>query len=288
MKQFILHDKRTGEVVFDGVEASRSLPCWVCEHKHKNPSWCLVDPVRRVCICQRVDSSRRIGDAGYWHGEMKSEWLRVAEPYVVKLKKEIEANNIDWELMWDEMKDARTVANSLELSEKISLPYEYVMGISFGWCHTSNAWAFPMRDEDGKLCGIKLRLRNGKKICVKGSRLGLVYAKSFDNNRRDLFVTEGESDCMVAAGFGFNAVARPSCSSCREHVRRLAIRKDVVVCADKDEAGKRGATDLTLAIRKAASSVTIITPPVKDLRKWFVDGITAQDVDWKVRSIRGF
>ena len=288
MKTFILHDKRTGEVVFDGVEASRSQPCWVCEHKHKNPSWCLVDPVRRVCICQRVDSSRRIGDAGYWHGDMKSEWLRVSEPYVIKYRQQAEASNIDWELIWDELKDARTLACSLELSEAIALPHEYVMGISFGWCHKSFAWAFPMRDEQGKLCGVKLRLRNGKKICVKGSRLGLVYSTGFDSKRRDLFVTEGESDCMVAAGFGFNAVARPSCSSCREHVRRLAIRKDVVVCADRDEAGKKGACDLTLAIKSAASSVTIITPPVKDLRSWFAEGITAQDVDWKVRSLRGY
>ena len=288
MKEFILHDRRTGEVIFDGTEANRSQPCWVCQHKHKNPSWCLVDATRRVCICQRVSSDRRIGDAGYWHGDSTSEWVRTAEPYLVKQTKQAGSVNIDWQSVWDRMVQAMTAELAADLAYQLKLPIEYISQIEIGWCHTSKAWAFLMRDEQGLMCGIKLRLLNGKKICVKGSRLGLVYGSTFDSSKRDLFVTEGESDCMVASGLGFNAVARPSCSSCRDHIYKLALRKNVVVCADNDPAGKAGAAELVKAICKAVESVITIKPATKDLRSWYLSGITKDEMHWLVKSIRGF
>ena len=280
---FILKDKRTGEISFEGTEANRNNPCWICADTHKNPSWCLVDRARGVCICPRVPSQKKIGDAGYWHGtgdtaapKLKFERVKVAP-----------VEQIDFGGMWRGMLDQATPADLDALAVTLGIDRDYINALEVGT--TAGAWAFAMRDEGGNICGIKLRIRaDNKKICVRGSRLGLVWSKRFNRTDKTLVVTEGESDCMVAAGWGMNAVARPSCSSCRAHVARLAKSKEVLIVADRDAAGKAGAQELRLALKPVAKSVVVIYPPCKDLRQWTREGGTLKAFDWLVRSMRGY
>ena len=280
---FILKDKRTGEISFEGTEANRNNPCWICADKHKNPSWCLVDRARGVCICPRVPSDKRIGDAGYWHSNASSAAGQITFERVKK--KPVE--ELDWLLKWGEMLAQTTPADLDALAAALGIDRDYINALEVGT--TAGAWGFAMRDECGNICGIKLRIRaDNKKICVRGSRLGLVWSKRFNRTDKTLVVTEGESDCMVAAGWGMNAVARPSCSSCRAHVARLAKRKEVLIVADRDAAGKAGAQELRLALKPVAKSVVVIYPPCKDLRQWTREGGTLKAFDWLVRSMRGY
>ena len=280
---FILKDKRTGEISFEGTEANRSNPCWICADKHKNPSWCLVDRARGVCICPRVPSDKRIGDAGYWHGKGDT----AAGQITFERVKVAPVEKLDWLLKWGEMLAQTTPADLDALAVALGIDRDYLNALEVGT--TAGAWAFAMRDEGGNICGIKLRIRaDNKKICVRGSRLGLVWSRRFNRGDKTLVITEGESDCMVAAGWGMNAIARPSCSSCRGHVARLAKGKDVLIVADRDAAGKAGARDLRLAIQPVAKSAIVIFPPCKDLRQWTREGGTQKAFDWLVRSMRGY
>ena len=47
----------------DWLRVSRSKPCPICE----KPDWCSVSADGAVALCQRVESPKRIGDAGWLH-----------------------------------------------------------------------------------------------------------------------------------------------------------------------------------------------------------------------------
>jgi translation initiation factor 1 (eIF-1/SUI1) len=282
MRSFQLIDKRTGEVVFDGIEASRRQPCWVCEREHDTPSWCLVDVERRVCICPRVESGKRIGDAGWWHGPESSpgrviEWKPSDTPAV------------DFTQTWERCREKVTTVDYVQLAETLGMrPIDFPVWVDLG--AYGNSWAFAMHDPHGKVCGIKLRHRDGSKSCVRGSRLGLIKPRTFDASKPEVLVTEGESDALVAASWGFNAVARPGAKSCTTHLETLTRGKAVTLVADRDPAGMDGARLLAADLRKRCKACNIVTPPpgYKDLRDWHGAGGTAEDLAWLLRAARGW
>ena len=82
---------------------------------------------------------------------------------------------------------------------------------------------------------------------------------------------------------GFEAVGRPSCTGgVREVVRLVRTRKPpaVVVVADADAAGHRGAGSLASALLPYVVCLKVIEPPApyKDLRAWKKAGATHDDV----------
>lgn len=282
MRTFQLIDKRTGVVVFDGVEASRKYPCWVCEQHHDTPSWCLVDVARRVCICPRVESPKRIGDAGWWHGP-DAVGGRVVE------WKPNDSPQVDFEDIWNKCRARVTTADYVHLAEALGMSttaFPVWVELGMYW----SAWAFAMHDPSGKVCGVKLRHGDGSKSCIKGSRLGLIKPRTFDASEQSVLVTEGESDALIAASWGFNAVGRPGAKSCTTHLETIGRGKDVVIVADRDPAGMDGARMLAADLRKRTKSCTIVTPPpgFKDLRDWHGRGGTSEQLAWLLRAARGW
>src|SRR5207244_3431143 len=80
-----------------------------------------------------------------------------------------------------------------------------------------------------------------------------------------------------------NVVGRPSCTGgirllC-ELVRRWR-RPEVVIIADRDEPGQRGADNLASVLLAYSPAVRLIRPPIgtKDARDWLKAGGTWQDV----------
>jgi len=277
----ILRDRRTGEVTFDGLRASRAVPCWVCADLHKRQSWCLVDPQRGKCICPRVESSKRIGNAGWLHEREQTGDVR---PVPRIRRPPIADQAIDWQVEWQ----AAVAAERLQslagwLSESLALPEAAVGSVAIG--NRSGDAAFLMTDADGNATGLKLRTRSGKKLCALHSRLGVIRAKAFDPALPALVVTEGESDLMVAAAWGMNAVARVGCRSCEAIIARMAQGKRTLLIADNDQAGIEGAKALAMSCRQA-NSIAIVTPPanIKDLRAWAQRGATRSDVVWRVKA----
>jgi hypothetical protein len=284
---FTLADKRTGEVVFEGTEANRSNPCWVCGALHTVQGWCLLDRSRRIAICPRVESARRVGEAGWWHGSNDAPGA-----FVPCKAFEEQYPAVDWERRWALARTACTRSDTERLSATLKIPASMIeaaveVGTEPGRAG-SGSFAFAMKGSDGKVCGLKLRLDDGRKLCAKGSRLGLILSRRFDPSRRDLVVTEGESDLMVAASMGHNAVARPGCRACVTQIAWMARGKDLLVIADNDPAGLAGARALVDACKARARSARVVVTARKDLREWYCNGGTEKELAWLLQSVRGY
>jgi hypothetical protein len=275
-----LMDKRTGEVTFDGQRARRGLPCPICEHLHRNPSWCLIDRARGLVICPRVSSSRKCGDAGWLHRIDGGSLGDIVVP-----TKRLTAPPVDFSGRWQQAMQRCTPSNHDALAMRLSLPVTYVRQVPVGI--EGDSWVFPMTDGEA-VTGLKVRTHDGMKICAKGSRLGLIMPYAFDPEAPEVWVTEGESDLIAAVGaLRLNAVARPGCTSCTGLLSRLTAGKHLIVLADNDEPGREGAARLAAECHQAKSA-TVLAPPAKDVRDWVRRGATAADVRWRLKSRRGW
>ncbi len=178
------------------------------------------------------------------------------------------------------LRDALDSAGLAHLATTLGLTVASLVALGVGWDAAHAAWSFPMRDGDGRLIGFRLRLRNGSKLTVAGTHNGLFVPDDLHAGER-LLIAEGPTDTAALLDMGFQAVGRPSCSGGRDRVCRLVSRldfDDIVIAADRDEPGQRGAAKLAGDLIRYAP-VRIITPPAKDVRQWVTrDHATTADV----------
>jgi phage/plasmid primase-like uncharacterized protein len=162
---------------------------------------------------------------------------------------------------WCSERQVRFLAHSVSVTPR-SLK-RLGIGISAG-SHT-----FPMRDERGHIIGIRRRLRNGRKNSVKGSKNGLFIPAGIENAKQ-LVICEGPTDCAAALDLGYAAIGRPNCNSRIPMTVAYVRGRPVVIVADHDTPGVRGARKLAEALVRSGSTVRIILPPLvyKDLRQW--------------------
>jgi hypothetical protein len=276
-------------LIHDFDRAKRGAHCPICE----KPDWCLVG--RLGCdfegqvICARIESAIRFGEAGWLHqlgdGPPRSRTqvrtLRLdSAPHMAALAARFQ-DDLDSDSGW-------------ELSGKLGLPVASLRRLDVGYVADENAaaaglrpwtraWIFPMRDHVGGVTGIRLRLPNGKKLAVKGSRQGLFIPTGLPSECEQLYIAEGESDTAALLAVGLDAIGRPGCTSCGALVSRYVRRvqpAEVVIMGDADEAGRRGAFDLARRVRPVCPSVRVLFPPpgLKDSREWVCAGATAEDV----------
>lgn len=275
-----LVNRGTGEVIFSGERVRRGLPCPICAHLHRTPSWCLIDTARGLVICPRVASERKCGDAGWLH---RTDGGTVGG---LDVRRQVHAQPpADFRDRWLQALRRTTADSVAALAQRLGLPEPYVRTVPMG--REGRAWVFPMTDGED-VVGLKVRTEDGLKVCAKGSRLGVIVPLAFRPDAAELWVTEGESDLMAAVGaFRVNAVARPGCTSCTRQIAKMAEGKHLIVLADNDRAGKEGAAAL-LAACEGARSATVLLPPAKDVREWVKGGATAADVRWRLKSRRGW
>jgi phage/plasmid primase-like uncharacterized protein len=164
----------------------------------------------------------------------------------------------------------------------LGLTADALRRLGTGWSRRHSAWTFPMRDAAGNVLGIRLRLPEGEKLSVRGGREGLFIPEALDHGGR-LLIAEGPSDTAALLDLGFPAAGRPSCTGgvklLVELVKRLEV-PEVVIVADGDLSGLRGAESLAAVLLAYCPAVRVITPPagVKDAREWKRRGATAADV----------
>lgn len=279
----LLTDRATGEVTFDGARVSRSLRCPICSHLHREQSWCLVDTVRGLAICPRVESKRKIGEAGFLHRTDGADPTAVPA-WQVSPRNRAPAEDLGH--LQQRYRSSLTVHLIQELADRWGTSMHSIDRMGCGW--DGSAWTFPMLDE-GKIIGYRRRSPDGSKTCRKGSRLGLMMPTA----RRavgSLFVVEGESDLAAALDLRIDAIARPGCRVCEGMVKQLGKGRDVVIIADKDEPGMEGARALKKIVLPNARSAVIVQPPGvhKDLREWVRAGGNRDALRFIVESIRGY
>jgi hypothetical protein len=181
-----------------------------------------------------------------------------------------------------------------DLAYGLGLTVESLVRLRIGWSADHRAWTFPMVFDDGHVVGIRLRLRNGRKLSVTGGHEGLFVPDGL-TFKRPLLVTEGPTDCAALLGLDFEAIGRPCCTGGVAHVVELVRSHwplEVVVVADADEPGLRGARSLASSLLPVAQAVRVIQPPqgVNDARAWKLAGATHANVQEiiDVASIRRF
>ena len=259
--------------------------CPVC---HK-PDWCLVAGVPgriEAVVCPRTEGERRIGEAGWLHVLRPSPvaWPRwkTTLSHAVRLAQR-PANAEALAAMVERWRLPRESARLAALAKHLGVGVESLFRLGTGWSPDRRAWTFPMKDAAGQVVGVRLRLGNGRKLSIKGGREGLFLPNGLKPGGR-LMLCEGVSDCAALSDMGFPAVGRPSCTAgtrhCIELVRKLHPEA-VIVVADGDEPGQRGAKQLAAKLRLHCRDVRIITPPPphKDVRDWKRAGATAADVE---------
>jgi len=130
--------------------------------------------------------------------------------------------------------------------------------------------------------GIRFRSDAGKKWSARGGREGLFAPISLRGDGT-LFLCEGPTDCAALLGLGLEAVGRPSCAggvALLSDVVRSRLPERVVIVADRDEAGRRGAACLAEALVPYARDIRLIEPPegIKDVRVWVQARATRGDI----------
>jgi len=144
------------------------------------------------------------------------------------------------------------------------------------WAPEYGALAFPMRDGNGQLCGIRLRSMTGRKWTVKGSHEGIFLPDT--NPDRTVYIVEGPTDTAAALSIKLYAIGRPSCLGGTEillsTIKRLNISR-VVIVADKDKPGIAGALKMSAQLHVPH---VVIALPDKDMRDYVAHGGTAHGI----------
>jgi len=269
---------------------SASERCPVCG----KPDWCLVagqPGFIEAAICPRVESERRIGEAGFLHILRSSpvpwpRW-RCTLSHAVRLAQR-PANVEELAALADRWRLPPDSPRLAALATGLGVTVESLARLGCGWNQDRRAWTFPMTDAIGRVVGIRLRLPGGKKLSVRGGHEGLFLPDGLQPGEQLLFC-EGPTDCAALLELGFPAAGRPSCTGgtrhCIELVRRLKPQV-VVVVADADEPGQRGAARLSGLLRLYCRDVRTIMPPPphKDVRDWKRAGATAVDIEQAITA----
>ncbi len=268
------------------VRVSRQAPCAIC----KKPDWCTFTDDGALACCMRMAGARKARNGGWVYriGEDAEAPQRPPLPPSCDRKLlNCGAYHAALRRKWD----WRDVDG---LSLDLGVDMDALETLQPAFDPLNQAFAFPMRDGDGGVCGIRLRDFEGRKWAVRGSHEGLFYDPGLVIGD-DLVVCEGPTDTAAALTLGLRAVGRPSCAggvaALAVLVRRLRIR-EVIIVADRDAPhrrpdgsawypGRDGAEVFAHAIKRMWR---LILPPAKDLRAWLHAGATRQEFDALVKD----
>lgn len=172
------------------------------------------------------------------------------------------------------------------LENRLGLPAADLKRLRVGWYADWKVTTWPMVDDDDNVVGIRTRnMTTGEKKSVSGGTAGVFVPTGLSAGSDRLFICEGPTDTAALLSIGFDCIGRPSCNGAVAITTKLVKRlhpTEVVIVADDDtnEAGKRGAESLVVALVTICKSVRIIVPPsgINDARDWVRGGATADDV----------
>ncbi len=221
-------------------------------------------------------------DAGYLH--KLTDVQRPREPRRVVLS--IRPAPPDLTPMALDFQHAATVDRLRTFASHLGVRTASLVSFGVGWASAQNAWTFPMRDPaTGTVTGIRMRTLDGGKFSVRGGKEALFMPDDTTAIEQHLLVCEGGSDAIASHSIGFtNSVGRPSCLGGTAHVISLVkTRKPscVVIVADNDVPGTRGAEALASVLALHHRDVRVIAPPagLKDVRAWIAAGATRHDIE---------
>lgn len=265
------------------IRVNRAHPCIICDHD----GWCSYCPGLNLALCMRIESNRPSKNAmGGWLwklGETIADSVPRAHVPYSPPKAETPDPTIDFYELWKSYSPDTTVQLMVRESDNLGVSFEALYYLRARWSTRYNAWAYPMRNAERKIIGIRLRSSDGKKWAVKGSKQGLFVPDGY--TQPDLCIAEGPTDTAAAMSLDFFAVGRPACEGGKEFINqfiRLNKVKRVIIIADNDAPGLRGAQNLQDILRVPSIQWS---PPAKDVREFLKAGGTRAMIDSAIKDM---
>lgn len=238
------------------------------------PDWCIYIGPREnpdACICARIESNKRCGDAGWLHKLTDKRWdIPKHEPHQDEPLPDFTRMQ-QWFRRDVQKVDIESFASSLGLTS-------YSLNrLGIGWCGWG--WTFPMRDEGGVVRGVRVRKPDGSKLAITGSKDGLFVPDGLEY-ACGIYICEGPTDTAAMLDMGFEAVGRPSCQGATKTLAALVAKIKppfVAIVADSDAPGMKGA----MMLKKEIAPITwsyIFNPPAKDVRAFLIENGNREDL----------
>jgi hypothetical protein len=269
------------------LRVGRARHCPICDHA----DWCLIAKDGTAAICARTESPRRAGEAGWLH-RLRDEGFHPPRGRfrVIRLKAG-SACHPELTSLAAEFRRAADPGRLAHFAVSLGLSASSLCHLGIGWSESHRAWSFPMTDATGSVLGIRLRRWNGFKFAVTGGKEGLFVPAATEGDSSALLICEGPTDTAALLDMGFaDVVGRPSCTGGIKLLVEFVLqreRPDVVIVADTDEPGRRGADDLASVLVAFAPSVRVVQPPagIKDARDWLRAGATLVEVERAIKEM---
>lgn len=253
---------------------TKQHPCTICG----KPDWCVVG--LDIAICMRVTSSKSKtfvdGSIGYIH-PLEGAVVREFPHHKAAREKPI----LNPEIKLKQWRDKIGSTALPVLAGQLGVSFESLFYLGCQRTTYYKTWAFPMRNGDNAIVGIRLRSEDGKKWAEKGSHQGLFIPQI--DPQPTVYIVEGPTDTAAALTLGVYAIGRPSCSGgatdLLQVLRKLQIRKAVIVAdTDNDKfrpdgahynPGVDGAMNLSELL--GFPNCTLLLP-TKDIRQFLSQG----------------
>jgi len=251
------------------LRVSKAEPCPICS-RH---DWCGRSGDGATVVCMRIESPTATKNGGWLHR------IGDAPPAPATRCRVIRAViSPDLSEQARHYREQATPARLEGLAGILGIDPIGLVRVGAGWVKPG-VWSFPMQNDRGRITGVRYRAATGSKWAEKGGVDGVFRSTGGDPNAV-LMVPEGATDSAALASLGFDVAGRPCCTGGTSIVSRLARGRDVVIVADGDGPGRRGAGSLASAVLPYARSVRIVEPPQqhKDARAWIAAGASRDDV----------
>lgn len=152
-----------------------------------------------------------------------------------------------------------------DLIEKTKWTVETIKRFEIGFDRASQRFWIPIK-ENNRLVNIRRYAPDGDPKVVNVTGFGEARLFPYSNlEEREIFLMEGEKDCILANQHGFNAITITSgAGTFKSNWKQHFVDKDVIICYDIDEAGKDGAKRVADNLVDVARSTRIINLPITE------------------------
>lgn len=270
-------------MVSQWVRVSPKEPCPICG----KGDWCGLSQDRTTACCMRIqDGSHGHARNGGWIHKIRDRppipTRRLPPPDDSKLRP---PPTIDAPAIWERCRESAIDATG-DYAVALGLPPLALWEMGAGIDPQGNL-AFPMRDGDLNVVGIRLRNSKAKKWAVKGSKAGVFtptrYRPDDWGNAGRAVVVEGPTDAAAVLALGLIPIGRPSCLGCEQTLidaARTMGAAALTVVADNDGPGVMGARRLCVSLSAAGVRHRLVTAGgYKDMREWVKAGTTREIVE---------